>query len=259
MKDYVMTSDWIDRYNESDLTVVQKKHFQKKMHDDPLLREEVLLDAKINQLLGDEDVLELMDRVRRVSARARQRSRLMKRLLMAASVVCLMATGAIVYFLEKGPGPPVANMMQQARAPVNQAYQKSIPGSMAGEKGRVQDLSETIPAGRMPLLASNYRPLAEFELLAGSVTRSTQLKLVEPAMNLTVGIGVPVRFKWIASGDHSLFTVILMNNRGKVVSESPSVGGDQFLLKTLGLPGGLYYWKIVQDDEWVMIGKLTLR
>jgi len=254
-----MTSDWIDRYNENELTGGQKKHFQKKMYDDPLLRQEVLLDAKINQLFGDEDVLDLIDRVRHVTGMARRRSRLIKRLLIAASVTCLLATGAIFYFLEKQPGLSVVHRKQQVGTTVNQANQRSLSGNRAGEKAEVKDLTQTGPPGRVPLLAENYRPLAEFELLAGSVTRSNQLKLVEPAMNLSVPVGVPVRFKWIAPGNHSLFSIVLMNNHGIVVSESPPVKGDQFLLKTQGLPGGLYYWKIVQDEEWVVIGKLALR
>ena len=70
MKDFKITSDWIDRYNDDELDESEKSFFQQRMLHDPLLRTEVYIDACVNRLFKDEDVLELMRKVQSITKKA---------------------------------------------------------------------------------------------------------------------------------------------------------------------------------------------
>ena len=111
-----------------------------------------------------------------------------------------------------------------------------------------------------PLLAENYKPMIQFELLVGSVTRSNQFRLIAPATNLQIDAGNPVRFEWGHQNKAHPVTIALMNNRGALVFETLLLQEDTYIyiLKTKTLHKGLYYWKIMIDDEMVIMGKLTL-
>ena len=99
MKDTEITSDWVDRYNDNELSENEKALFQNLMQNNPLLRTEVLIDAHLNRFFMDQDAMDLMEKVRSVTLRIEHGSRSMNYLTVAASVLCLIIFGAIGYLM----------------------------------------------------------------------------------------------------------------------------------------------------------------
>jgi hypothetical protein len=258
MKELKITSDWIDRYNEDELDAPERDFFQQRMLQNPLLRTEVRLDAQLNRFLRDKDILDLMKKVQSVTRKANRSSGLMNYLLIAASVLFMIMAGSIYYLVEIKPVSHQTGVRQQ----VAHSPKKQVPGHADKGKQDVKPVTEVNPMPReisgSNLLAENFKPMAEFERLVGSVTRSGQIRLATPAARTKIEAGIPVRFSWISGNTRQPVTIVLMNNRGKLVFESPSLYAASMVIETKGLPKGLYYWKIMYIDELVMIGKITL-
>jgi len=258
MTEFKITSDWIDRYNEDELDAQERDFFQQRMLQNPLLRTEVRLDAQLNRFLRDKDILELMKKVQSVTRKANRGNGLMNYLLIAASVLLMIMAGSIYYLVEIKPVSHQTSVRQQmAHSPKKQANGHAEKGNQ-----EVKPVTEVSPVPReiseSTLLAENFKPMAEFERMVGSVTRSDQIRLVTPAARTRIQAGIPVRFTWISGNTRQPVSIVLMNNHGKLVFESPSLYAGSAVIETKGLPQGLYYWKIMFNDELVMIGKMTL-
>ena len=262
MKAMVITSDWIDRYHDGELGEPEKSYFLKQLDKNQLLRAEVNIDARLNSLFSDGDILELMDKVEEVARKRKEGTRLRSPLMIAATIVCLFILGTLFYFIEQKP----VSMHTFKHPQITRSLHKVGKDQVVVEKSKdrttpVQAVKPAVPHEQMqmPLLAENYRPMAEFELLVGSVTRSTGLKLIAPAALTVVAAGTPVRFKWISLASQPAVILMLMNNHGRLVCEIQTLHNDEYTLQTRGMPPGLYYWKIMYEDELVTMGKLTLK
>ena len=230
------------------------------MLHDPLLRTEVYIDECVNRLFKDEDVLELMRKVQSITKKANKRSGLMNYLLIAASIISLIVVGAILHLVEKKPVALPTFARQQITLPEKKQVQNNFSGNSLKDKQPTKEIIPLTPremSGKS-LIAENYKPMAEFELLVGSVTRSTQIRLITPAAKIKIQAGIPVRFRWISQNDQHPVTIVLMNNLGNLIFETPSLHAHEYILKTNMLSKGLYYWKIINDDELVIMGKLTI-
>ena len=260
MKEMTITNDWIDRYNDNELNELEKSYFQQQMASNPLLRKEVYIDAQLNSFLRDEDLLELMQKVQAVAGKHNRAGRQMRYLAIAASVVCLIVLGGILYRVEKKTLSLPATEHEPTRLSLKKPQQNNVSGEGLKEKGPTMQLNPAPPVGilRSPQLAENYKPMAEFELMIGSVTRSTQVRLVEPIANISIKAGAPLLFRWIAQNNQSGVTIFLLSNHGEVVFETPVIREREYTFQTKGLPYGLYYWKIMCHEELVMMGKFTL-
>jgi hypothetical protein len=260
MKDFKITSDWIDRYNDDELEEPERIFFLQQMADNPILRTEVHIDSRLNSFFNDEDLMDLMKKIRAVTAKPGHTATLIPSMLIAATVMCLLIFGAVVYFIEKKPVLFSGFIQHQTVSPETKHDRNSKSGDNLVEQRPETDKPVVNSNGisQSWLLSENYKPMAEFELLVGSVTRSTQIKLMTPASKIKIRAGIPVRFSWISQNNQCNVTLVIVNNLGNVIFESQLLHYNEYTLQTKGMPGGLYYWKIVQDDELVIMGKLTL-
>ncbi|MCX6305843.1 MAG: hypothetical protein NT040_12840 [Bacteroidetes bacterium] len=260
MKEYIVTSDWIDRYHNDELDEEEKAVFEQQMLDNPLLRSEVFIDAGLERFLMDAEVLDLMKKLNAASRRNAQGVKWKSMLLMAASVLCLAMTAGLYYVIRSRTVVTGTSAILHE----NRVYhaKENRPGICdAGNSTRHR-------GGDVPFLpfkwvqpgnhAENFEPLDEFELLAGSVTRSGQINLVSPGMNDTVPAGSEVLFAWRNYDLSASLSIIIMNNRGELLSGIPLHHASSYLLNTKGFMEGLYYWKIVADEDLVLMGRLTI-
>ena len=260
MKDFEITCDWIDRYNDDELDEFEKSFFQQQMLHNPMLRAEVYIDARLNRLFSDEDVLELMQKVQSVTKKNNQNSGLMSYMAIAASVISLLVLGAILFLVDKKPVNLPAYVRQQITLPVKKQTQDIFSHNNVKSKQPPKENTSVNPReiSGTSLLADKYKPLAAFELLVGSVTRSTQIRLITPAAKIQIQAGIPVRFSWNSQTNQHPVSIVIINNLGTLIFEAPSLHANEYLLQTNMLLQGLYYWKIMDEDELVMMGKLTL-
>ena len=260
MKDHEITCDWIDRYNENELNDTEKALFQKRLLVNPLLRSEVNIDASLNRLLNDGDLLDLMNKVNAAAQKSRVGSPLVNFMMIAASLLFLAMIGGLFYLFRANTGTPAVSLMpQQLRLQRNPG---SSSGTSAGEPCSLfsEHKGTMIPGMNVHrmLMAENYKPMAELELLAGTVTRSHHVRLTSPQSGISVPKGCEILFSWQYSGRIVPLSIFIMNNRGKQISEKMVLNDNSYCLKTSVLAEGLYYWKIMVQENMVLMGKFTI-
>jgi hypothetical protein len=294
MNDMEITPEWIDRYNENELNEDERAFFRKKMDNNPLLRTEVFIDACLNNFYEDKDTLDLMKKIEYVSQKHDRGNSAFPYLMIAASLLCIIAMGAVVYLIQIAPADVAitshrrSTQFPQAPSPLDLAdssgkqYLFKQQKSLISSGGEVQSPESTVcrlfPGGALKVpapfshitpviphelsyekyLASAYTPMADFESLVGSVTRSALLKLIAPAPELKIPAGSPVVFEWISQIRKLPISILVFNNRGNLVFETPTLITDSYVLSTIDWPGGIYYWKIIIDEEMILIGRFML-
>ena len=77
-------------------------------------------------------------------------------------------------------------------------------------------------------------------------------------MSISIPEGTEVFFSWQDYERTQEVHIIIMNNQGIPVFEIPIEHGSSYILKTKGFRKGLYYWKIMMDDDLVLMGKFAL-
>jgi hypothetical protein len=260
MMETEITCDWIDRYTNNELNEQEKELFQQWMLANPLLRSEVDIDARLSHFLMDQELLDLMAKVGSVSRKSDRDSRIMRAMLIAASILCLAVISGLIYLLDTSsiksgkaviePDSHIQPGFLNETDISDMAMEKLNPGAIA-----------FVPfhhSAHQRLAQNNYKPLAEFELLIGSVTRSYQFEMISPGAAVSVNRGSDVLFEWHCYDKAGPLLLILLNNHGIAVSEFPLNDAGPFMLKTKNFAEGLYYWKILKDDELVLMGKITI-
>ncbi|MEI7500358.1 MAG: hypothetical protein WCK84_07895 [Bacteroidota bacterium] len=260
MSDMDITSDWIDRYNENELNEDEKIFFMKRMENNPLLRNEVFIDACLNKLYQDQGTMDLMKKIQQVSRKTDREEGILKYLLIAASLLYLIAFGAILNLIQNDPVDIPNNfnpgITEIKRWPADRTFTTDFLKVPVQVKNITPITRSEI--SHKQLLALNYIPLADFELLVGSVTRSAYMSLIAPSAFLKISAGDNVIFEWIyKSGLHPI-SILFFNNRGNLVFEATDLRTDSYIISTKEWLGGIYYWKIIIDDEMIFMGKLTL-
>jgi hypothetical protein len=255
-----INSDWIDRYNENELSETERLIFQERMFANPLLRSEVSIDAQLNRFLADEDLLDLMSKMRSASLKRTKGFRHMNALLIAASVICIIMIGGLFYLVRTSITPySISDMKENDKVNGARMDGRIRPAYAYEFEQPVHDISfPGIAAINHRFIAKNFAPLPEFDLLIGSVTRSHLFKLISPGVNDSVSPGTAVQFAWQEYDQTEPISIIMMNNRGDPVFETSLKEVSLFMLETDSYPDGLYYWKIMMDEGIVLMGKLTI-
>ncbi len=259
MKDLEITNEWIDRYNENDLTEDEKVLFRKRMEKNPLLRTEVHIDACLNKLYQDDGTLDLMKKIKNINKKT-DRDEGLWSMLIAASFLYLIAFGTMVSLVRIDPGNLALNLNLRSVENRLVPNAKIFPIDIFEGLNQVKSITPDARRenSRKQQLALNYKPLDDFELLVGCVTRSAHLSLIAPSSILTRPSGSSVEFKWVCQGMKTPVNITFFNNRGKLVFEANEKEGESYTLVTQDWPGGVYYWKIIMEEEMIFMGKLIL-
>lgn len=160
----------------------------------------------------------------------------------AAAIAALVLIPALVYYLSVRPGSEDLRRTGLTTAPGD----SSAPVPRAGEGPQTPPQTE---------LAANFTPHPEYEALVTAGTRSTALKGATPVNGAVLG-GSGIRFDWRREGSERL-TLVIINAVGRDIYSARIVT----LPHTTGrdLEPGLYYWKVVDEQEAVHFGKFTVR
>jgi hypothetical protein len=260
MMEHEITCDWIDRYNENELDETEKALFQELMLANPLLRNEVEIDACLNRFLGDAELLDLMKKISSVTKKKNRSGEPMHLLLIAACVLSLAVTGCIFYLIMSGTGTTNLSEMQDKKnvQSGNKNGTDDLHYSSEFQKHPYNNSRPVHKFKNLSLLTKNFEPLAQFELLIGSVTRSDQFILIKPNLDVCIAAGTEVPFAWRYADTTVILTLIILDNKGTMVAEIPLHPARSYTFMTKGFTEGLYYWKIMAADEMVRMGKLTI-
>jgi len=260
MNDMEITNDWIDRYNENELNEEEKAFFIKRMELNPLLRTEVLIDECLNRLYQDEGTMDLMKKIHMAQQKPDRRDGRFSYLLIAASLLYLIVLGVILKMVVIDQEDIVAKGQSHRDEPGNSPAAKIVSEVFQKNPAAVKNLRpQTWNENSHNLyLAMNYIPLPDYELLVGSVTRSARIELRSPIAILNIQQGIPVKFKWVYQDKKVPVNIVVYDNRGRRVFETLILLDDSYKLVTKYWPGGIYYWKIITDEEMICMGKIIL-
>lgn len=255
-----ISSDWIDRYNEGLLNSDELDQFQEQLKISPLLRAETRIDAELDIFLSDVNMIEFMDKVRDVVNRKKSPYNYRKALLIAASILSFLVISSLLHYFEANCDKEILLINPEASVLFSDESQKQFSpdfNRLSVHIAPMTPVSRRMLSKRQ-LLAHCYTPLPEYEILTGSVTRGYGLVVVSPSSGFKISRGSVVKFEWMELSIRPSVTIVIVNNKGHQVQEVPCINGTTYSLQTKGLPPGLYYWKILDHDTMVMIGKLII-
>ncbi len=254
-----LPGDWIDRYSNDELNESELVTFREWMRVNPILRSEVNLDASLTRFLQDAEIIDLMNKAKAVSRQKSESSPLMNFLLVAASFLCLALISGLFYHMntrDRPAGTPARPNVSQAIQIHSENYRDREAANVG--KKQFQKLWMKTESVKPGLLADNFKPMPELELLSGSVTRSSQFVLSSPNTDLDIPADTEVLFSWKYADNEAAVMLVIMDNTGNQVSQNRLCSSGSFSLKTKGFREGLYYWKILTNDDLIIMGKITI-
>jgi len=259
MTEIEITNNWIDRYCDDDLNEIEKQLFRSNLGRNSLLRKEFLVEARLNRFMEDKDTIELMKKIQNIASKPYLKIRRFILYMAAASFLCLVAFGVAYYLMRSNP----ATMIRVSEKNVKSAQDKRSGIPLSTNRIREEWIIENItPVTRRELAARTvsseyYKPMLEYELLVGAVTRTPSVRVVSPPSEVKTRLNFPIQFKWAADNNTVPVNISIINNHGKTIFTSPAIVQSQtYILETSQLGIGLFYWKLLFDDEIIMMGKI---
>jgi hypothetical protein len=251
-------SEWIDRYNSGDLQEPELTVFRKMLEVDPVLRVHVSIDRSVNEMLKNDDLLQFIEKVRQIDAQPEKSRGRRNYWLVAASVLLLLSAGIITLCFDQVglhiPGISGIINKRPSSAPLCLSFY------LLNQSRIHQNIT---PVARREILQNNYlaasfKPIAEYELLVGSVTRCENFRMQSPQTRLSIPRGGVVHFKWNAGSAWYPLTLELLDNKGFVILPPLLMQGNSCQLSTEDIEPGIFYWRIMSDDGLLMMGSLIL-
>jgi len=250
--------EWISRYNEGTLEGNELERFLEILKSDPEVRIETDLDKELTEFLKDGDLLAFLKVVDEVRLK-RRRGVGMNTLLMAAVMLILIAIGSfwIYRYTLKGLN----------RFPITFSQGRNTPQYLGDTQSGSIFLNRTSPG--YPGLkwikegmdigfpATNFTPLPYLEGLVGIAMRATNLSLLSPAFSIRINPGDTVTFQWMRTGT-PILSIEIIDNLGNRLWTFAKLNGRELDLNTSQWKAGLYYWKLLTDDDIVYVGKITV-
>jgi hypothetical protein len=245
-------NEWIVKYNEGTLEGRDLEEFMKLLAEDPEIQKEVGVDREIDKMLQEKDLLEFRQAI--LKAREANPSRKLRWFLLAASLAVLLSAGGFMLYRtlflkgsnDRMPGKP-ASFSEMV----------SKDGQNARNKSGSEMTADSVAEQKNQLLAERFVPLNSLESIVGESTRADDILVQGPASDLKIRCGDSVTFYWKAESPAPLDICLLDNHGTKVMSVRHS-GVTKYFLKTANLKPGLYYWKLLKDDQLVTAGKIRL-
>ena len=260
--------EWIDRYNNNELSGEELVIFLEMMNKDYRVREEVLLDKELNSILKDDDILELRKKIRKIcSENPAKRNRNTRIMLMAASLFILLSLEYTIFYLtrspkktdksefvhlQNSPGKREPHQPKTSFLDSKQVYtifKKDKPVSLDNDSREIENTYD---------LLACYQPNKALENLIGTTHRSSGFRILKPVGSFVYTQKSTIWFSWKTENPVET-SLIVENNIGLIVYESDSNFNQSVFLKASFLGPGLFYYKIMRKDEVIYFGKFTVR
>ncbi len=257
MSDREKLPEWIDRFNNNELEGEELERFLALLKKNPKIQAEVDLDRDLNQVLKDEELLELRKKIQKVRERG-NRTRPgdsdpgLRIWLMAALIVVLVGTVFLIFWLTRAPGI-IATREQLTRQDTLIEREKSLPAVRQKDSTTVKK-----PVRQNLQLAQNLTPYPPLESLVGTVTRGSSFRLIKPLNSSIILQSSELEFLW-KKDENEKVALTILDNTGKPVMGPILTADDHEKIKASRLKPGLYYFRIVNKDELIYVGKFTIK
>jgi len=258
--------EWIDRFNNNDLKGKELKEFLELMKQNPELRREVKLDKDLNEALADTDILELREKVEKCKIPNESNHMSFPIFFLAASITILIGLAIFAFLWIRQDDDSMMNTAFPFFSPSDSSvFTDNLPDDKqmaldiaAYDSMTSRQKKSESKAGNNILIAENYKPYPPYESMVGEVSRAISFKLIKPVASDTFRKGSVITFSWETASVLSV-TITITDNKGKSIFVSQPINGKKFLFETEKQTEGLYYVKIISNDEIVYFGKFTLQ
>jgi hypothetical protein len=259
--------EWIDRYNNNDLSGEELVIFLEMMNRDYRVREEVMLDYELNSVLKETDILELRKKIRKICSEHPVKKNFSPRIiLMAATLVILFSIEYAIYYLNR---PAIISNRSESGYLQNSPWQKQIDQLNASYQYST-DVYSIFNRDKLVALGIDtkekeiafdvfacFQPNKVLENLIGTI-RSGDFQMLTPPKSATFTHNNSICFSWKTTNPEET-SLIIENNKGIVVYESDSNLNQKVLIKASFLNSGLFYYKIIRKDDVIYFGKFTIQ
>lgn len=259
MSDREKLPELIDRFNNGKLTGEELTAFLEMLKTNPRLREEVRLDSELNEILANEDILELRQKILTIQKNHQKRKGPdLHFFLLAASLLLLIGTEVLLFMNNAHRNPSNRTTL----IPKHQPGSKQVPVSIKVEHPVIP--IDTVNKGKSIIdrktetkLAASFRKNPSFEKMIGSTRHAGYFRMDAPIIGYRFSEKAVIRFEWILEGQAEI-DLKIMDNTGTSVHESVSLSKNKYSLPPGTLKRGLYYFKVLQNDEIVFFGKFVV-
>lgn len=104
-----------------------------------------------------------------------------------------------------------------------------------------------------PAMAENFLPNPAMEAMVDDIYRSGEISIHSPEYQLQLGQKINFHWETTEKGD---YTVVILDNTGNEIQREST----QLELLTINptWPAGLYYWKLLNADDLLFVGKFQV-
>jgi hypothetical protein len=246
----------IDRFNNGELSAEELTGFQELLKANPRLRNEVMLDKELNEILADSDLLEFRKTILSVQKKRMQRKGPgLQSYLLAASL--LLFIGIEIFLFMNNPRQ---NMLNRSVAVTNN--QPAIKGVIPENNTVTEQINLKAPNERMgkisqkakQAIAASFKTNPSLENIIGATRNAGAFKMEFPKMGARLSENKVIVFRW--SMDKQAKNILrILDNSGSEVYTSELIEEKSYTLSPGILKTGLYYYKIMEKDEIVFFGK----
>jgi hypothetical protein len=259
--------EWIDRFNDNELEGDELKEFLELMKNDPVFRAEVRLDKELNEILQEEDILELRKKIKEVRNDRENRGLSKRSILFAASIMIILVLSVFLYLVisvktrndmnlqGKNSSAKGFDITRDASSSLNDG--KNIPVKPTARNDTHTTKGPVTSNNQNQLLIASYKPFPPFESLIGTHVRSDNFKMTGPSPGARFKSTAPILFSWETDKPLTL-TLEIMDNKGTLVFDLHGISDKSIKIPYGKLKDGLFYFKILKEDEIVFFGKFTV-
>ncbi len=260
MSDREKFPEMIDRFNNGNLSGEELTAFLEMLKTNPRLREEVRLDNELNEILANEDILELRQKIIAIQKKHKKRKgQDLHFFLLAASLLLLIGIEVLLFtnYTRHNPSKSVTLI------PKHKPDLKRVPDITRVEHPVIP--MDTLNKGKRMIdrkteskLAANFRKNPSFENMIGATRHAGYFRMDAPVIGHHFSEKAVIRFEWILEGQTGI-ELKIMDNTGTSVHESVSLIKNRYSLPPGTLKRGLYYFKVMQNDEILFFGKFFVK
>lgn len=257
MSDREKLPELIDRFNTGNLTGDELTVLLDMMNHNPRIREEVRLDKELNEILADKDVLELRQKILSVQKnRNKGKGRNFHYLLLAASLLFFIGLEVILLLNTRNHAVSPQTALTQKITPVIKkepvtAGQQLIAAESGSTGKKIPDQKKDTR------LASNFMPNPSYENMIGATRSGGSFRLEKPLTGERFSAKSAILFQWNTE-PKTLIELKIMDNQGIIVSESGLLYAYRYTIPQGTLRRGIYYFKIMANDEILYFGKFLV-
>jgi len=259
MSDREKLPELIDRFNNGNLTGEELITFLGMLKTNPRLREEVRLDTELNEVLANEDMLDLRQKILTIQKKHQKRKGPDLHLfLLAASLLLLIGIEALLLINNASRN----SSHTITHVPKHQQSLKQILASKiehaAIPMDTVKKKNISVDRKRETELAASFRKNPSFENMIGATRHAGYFRLDAPVTGHRFSRKEEITFEWILDGQAGI-ELKIMDNTGSGIHESGPLRTNKYSLPPGTLKTGLYYFKIIQNDEIIFFGKFIVK